>query len=155
MARGDCTGDGEIGSGTVFAGRLEVHTGETGRRSWPDEVKRRIVWESFRPGARVCEVARRYGVSPQQVTTWGRAARDGLLALPEDPGEVLGLGFVPVEVGASADTPPGATVDMAGAIEIMVGGVTVRLPGATGAQRIAEVVAALGTALGTALGARL
>lgn len=96
-------------------------------------MKGRIVWESFRPGARVCEVARRHGISPQQVTTWRRAARDGLLALPEDPGEVLGPGFVPVEVGEPADAPTGATVDMAGAIEIIAGGVTVRLSSATGA----------------------
>lgn len=147
MGRDDRTGRSEIGGGAVFAGRLEIHEGATGRRSWSEEVKGRIVWESFRPGARVCEVARRHGISPQQVTTWRRAARDGLLTLPEDPGEGLGLGFVPVEVGEPADAPTGARVDMAGAIEIIAGGVTVRLSSATGAQRIAEIAAALGARL--------
>jgi len=144
MARADFTVDGDVSSGAVFAGRLEVHAGSTGRRSWPDEVKGRIVWESFRPGARVCEVARRHGISPQQVTTWRRAAHEGLLALPEEPGEVLGLGFVPVEVGEPSGATAAATAEVAGSIEIIVGGMTVRLPAATGAQRIAEIVAALG-----------
>jgi len=39
--------------------RLEVIEGPTGRRSWPDDVKARIVLESFEAGARVNEVARR------------------------------------------------------------------------------------------------
>jgi transposase len=147
MARDDCSGRGEIGGEAVFAGRLEVHEGATGRQSWPEEVKGRIVWESFRPGARVCDVARRHGISPQQVTTWRRAARDGLLALPEDPREVLGLGFVPVEVGEPADPPPDATAEVAGGIEIIAGGVTMRLSSATGAQRVAEIAAALGALL--------
>ena len=44
------------------AHRLEVLTGPTGRRKWPDDVKARIVAESFQQGARVCDVARRNGV---------------------------------------------------------------------------------------------
>lgn len=133
--------------GAVFAGRIEVHAGTSGRRGWPEEVKGRIVRESFRPGAQVCDVARRHGIAPQQVTTWRRAARDGLLALPEDSGEVLGLGFVPVEVGEAIDAPVAAPAEVAGSIEIVAGGVTVRLPVATEAGRIAEIVAALGARL--------
>ena len=41
--------------------RLEVLEGPTGRRSWSDDVKGRIVAESFEPGARVVDVARRHG----------------------------------------------------------------------------------------------
>ena len=63
-------------------------------------------------------MARRHGIAPQQVTTWRRAARDGLLALLEDPGEVLGLGFVPVEVGEAIDAPVAAPAEVAGSIEI-------------------------------------
>jgi len=47
-----------------FAGRLEVIEGPSGRRSWPDEVKARIVRESLEPGARVSQVARRHRMSP-------------------------------------------------------------------------------------------
>ncbi|MBK1671501.1 hypothetical protein CKO28_26230 [Rhodovibrio sodomensis] len=42
-----------------------------------------MVQESFAPGASVSAVARRHGISPQQLTGWRRAARDGLL--PLDP----------------------------------------------------------------------
>jgi transposase-like protein len=31
------------------------------------------------------DVAHRHGIAPQQLTTWRRAARQGRLALPEDP----------------------------------------------------------------------
>ena len=50
--------------------RMEVLEGPTGRRSWPDEVKARIVAESFEPGARVCDVAQRHGLAPQHLSTW-------------------------------------------------------------------------------------
>ncbi|MFP3422774.1 transposase, partial [Bacillus sp. SIMBA_161] len=58
--------------------------GPTGRRRWPDAVKARIVRESFEPGGSVSAVARRHGMSPEQLTGWRRAARDGLLALDGD-----------------------------------------------------------------------
>src|SRR5690606_30448657 len=73
-----------------FAGRLEVLEGPTGRRRWPDDVKARIVAESFQPDVLVSAVAQRHGISPQQLTTWRRAARDGHLALP---GEADGPGL--------------------------------------------------------------
>ena len=41
--------------------RIEVLDGPTGRRRWPDEVKARMVAESLVPGARVCDVADKYG----------------------------------------------------------------------------------------------
>ena len=63
------------------AQRLEVLAGPTGRRKWPDDVKARIVAESFQQGARVCDVARRNGVAAQHLSTWRRLARDGKLAL--------------------------------------------------------------------------
>ncbi len=59
--------------------RMEVLEGPTGRRSWPDDVKARIVAESFEPGARVCDVARRHGLAPQHLSTWRGLARKGKL----------------------------------------------------------------------------
>jgi transposase len=41
-----------------FVGRIEVLTGATGRRRWPDEVKARIVAESYALGGRVADVAK-------------------------------------------------------------------------------------------------
>ncbi|MHC4048008.1 transposase [Bradyrhizobium sp. 23AC] len=54
----------------VTARRLEVIT-ETGRRLWfSKDDKARIVEETRVPGAVVSEIARRHGLSPQQVFTW-------------------------------------------------------------------------------------
>jgi transposase-like protein len=53
------------------------------RRRWSDEVKARIVAESFAPGAIVSEVARRHGLTPQHLSAWRKAARAGVLKLPD------------------------------------------------------------------------
>jgi transposase len=116
--------------------RLEVMAGPTGRRSWPDAVKARIVVESFAAGVRVVDVARRHGVAPQQVTSWRRQARRGALALPaESP-----LDFATLVL----DEPPAPpSVKVPAPIEIEVGGVTVRLAGDCPAARVAEIAIAL------------
>ncbi|WP_227267681.1 transposase [Roseobacter weihaiensis] len=49
--------------------RLEVLKGPSGRRTWPDDAKVRIVMESYAPGANVCDVARRHGMFPQHLST--------------------------------------------------------------------------------------
>lgn len=67
-----------------FAGRVEVIEGPSGRRSWPDDVKARIVRESLEPGATVSEVARRHRISPQHLTLWRRAARQVACRFPLD-----------------------------------------------------------------------
>lgn len=54
----------------VTARRLEVIT-ETGRRPWfSQDDKARIVGETLVPGTVVSEIARRRGLTPQQVFTW-------------------------------------------------------------------------------------
>lgn len=129
-------------SGT-YSGRLEVVGGPTGRRRWPDAVKARIVQESFAPGACVSAVARSHGISPQQLTGWRRAARDGLLPLDGDQMEAAdgAPAFVPLEIAdPAAETEPGIAGQ---AVEIVAGGVTVRLPADTAATRIATVAAEL------------
>jgi transposase len=52
-----------------YAGRIEVVTGPSGRRRWPEHVKAALVLESFRDGASVADVARRHGVSAPQLDT--------------------------------------------------------------------------------------
>jgi transposase len=50
--------------------RLEVFTGAGRRRKWSDEDKARIVAEIVASGDSVCAVARRHGLSPQQLFGW-------------------------------------------------------------------------------------
>ena len=42
------------------------------RRSWPAQVKRKIIAESFVPGASVAQVAQRYGLNANMLFTWRR-----------------------------------------------------------------------------------
>src|SRR5260370_16794395 len=63
-------------------GRVDIQVGAGHRRRWSDEVKGRIVAESYAPGAVVSEVARRHGISPQHLFVWRKAARTGVLSLP-------------------------------------------------------------------------
>ena len=114
---------------------MEVLEGPTGRRSWPDGEKIRIVRESLEPGARVCDVARRHGMTPQQLSTWRGLARRGKLNIPI-PEEDLPA-FAALEVVAEAPADPRAP------IEIEAGGVMIRLAADISAERIAEIVAAL------------
>jgi transposase len=55
--------------------RIELITGDGRRRRWSDDEKARIVVESLRPGVNISEVARRNGLSPQQLFGWRREAR--------------------------------------------------------------------------------
>jgi transposase len=128
-------------SGVERIERLEMIAGPTGRRSWSDGAKGRIVLESHGLGARVVDVARRHGVAAQQVTTWRREARQGKLALPveyEAAFAMLALEAEPKPLApAQTPAPSGAPV------EIEQDGVIVRLPSDAAPERIAAVVAAL------------
>lgn len=121
----------------VVTGRIGVVSGRTGRRRWTDEVKGRIVAESYAGEVSVSAVARRHGIVSSQLFTWWRQAREGKLALPvDDDGP-----FVPLLLEDAAAPPTLARG--AGPLEIEAGGVTVRLSLETTAARIAEIVRAL------------
>src|SRR5258708_40018533 len=81
--------------------RLEVFTGAGRRRKWSDEDKARIVAEIVASGDSVCAVARRHGLSPQQLFGWRRQLREAA-AKPSDAEE---LQFVPAGVDAGAPAP--------------------------------------------------
>ncbi|MCK1586900.1 transposase [Bradyrhizobium sp. 169] len=128
----------------VAANRLEVIT-ETGRRRWfPKDDKARIVEETLAPDAVVSDVARRHGLTPQQVFTWRRQARQ-VPAVKADE-----LQFVPAVV----DAPAAAVVPErkarrcrakpeSGSIEIEIDGVTIRAGGGADPAMIAAIVHAL------------
>jgi transposase len=63
--------------------RIEVFTGAGRRRIWSVDQKAAIVAESCVSGASVCEVARRHGLTPQQLFSWRRQARETSRILEE------------------------------------------------------------------------
>nr|WP_309504620.1 transposase [uncultured Roseovarius sp.] len=124
-----------------FLTRLGVEVSQAGNRRWPDHVKARIVAETLVPGATVNVVARRYDLRPNQLSAWRRMAKDGDLVLPAPEGEVEFAPLVVIDV----DAPPVEEPETAPpVIEIVAGAVSVRLDGATPADRIADIVRALG-----------
>jgi len=100
--------------------RLEVFTGTGRRRSWTREQKAQIVAETCAAGATVSAVARRHGLTAQQLFAWRRKAEQGGVQIARADG----LEFASIVVGAPSPqghhAPP--------AIEVVVGALTVRIP---------------------------
>ena len=127
--------------------RFEVINGALGRRRWSADERAQILEETLAPGAVVSAVARRHGLSPQQLFTWRREARKAAAALPA---------FVPAVI-----TPEPAATEPAlakaprqrvrrsssrrrmAAIEVDVGGVKVRIENGASPATIAAVIGAL------------
>ena len=138
-----------------FVGRYEVVEPRRGNRRWPDDMKARIVAESFEPGVRVADVARRHDVVPHQLSFWRRQAREGLLALPFEamsgPSEI-GDGepaFVPLAIAAEpsetvnvlAPPLPAAVLSV---LTLEIGpDVVMRVPGDVPVERVAALVQAV------------
>jgi transposase len=126
--------------------RLEVFTGAGRRRKWSNEDKARIVAEIVASGDSVCAVARRHGLSPQQLFGWRRQLRDAGHSEAEE------VRFVPAIVDEFAPAPALGEERKAprrksgpdiGIIEIEVDGVTIRVGPGSDANMIAAVVRAL------------
>ena len=125
--------------------RLEVFTGAGRRRTWRDEDKARIVAEIATSGDSVCAVARRHGLSPQQLFGWRRQLRDS----EAERSEADGMQFVPAVVDAGSSAVPQrralrckAEVS-AGTIEVEIDGVTVRVGRGENAKTLMAVLRAL------------
>ena len=120
--------------------RIEVFTGAGRRRSWSTAEKAAIVAESYGAGETVCAVARRHGLTPQQLFTWRRLARRPALAVPPM--------FVPAVVEPTEPEPPMRPVSprrprrrrsRSDGIELEIAGVEVRV-GADAKPRTIEAV---------------
>ena len=128
--------------------RFEVINGAGGRRRWSADDRARILEETIQPGAKVSEVARRHGLTPQQVFTWRREARRALEAVGESAAP---LAFVPALIEAPPAEPPPAAAPRsrrsrrrgAAGIELEIAGVVVRVGAGASPEAIAAVIGAL------------
>jgi transposase len=128
--------------------RLEIFTGGGRRRKWSEEDKARIVAEIVASGDSVCAVARRHGLSPQQLFGWRRQLRESAAG----HSEAEELQFVPAVVDVVVQAPavrgrrkaPRCKSEPdAGTIEVEVNGVTIRAGRGADANTIAAIVQAL------------
>jgi transposase len=103
--------------------RIDVIAGAGGRRRWTVDDKARIVAERLEAGAAVSVVARRHGLTPQQLFGWRREGRKRSEASddegPSVVSAVMGLPWAPERRRQQA--APMAT------IEFDMGGVRVRI----------------------------
>ena len=102
--------------------RFEVITGAERRRRWSEDEKAVIVAESLDAETSISAVARRHGLHLNQLFCWRRQFRIG--STVREPG-VGGGGFIPV-----APAP----------IDILVGGLTVRVTGPVDAEALRGVL---------------
>lgn len=127
--------------------RFEVIDGAAGRRRWSPDDRARILEETFVPGAVVSAVARRHGLTPQQLFTWRREARQAAAALPAFVPAVVAP--EPVEMVPACAEPPrrrtrrSSSRRRAVGIEVEAGGVTVRIGDGASPATIAAVIGAL------------
>ena len=131
----------------LFAGWRSFN-GIGGRRRWSVDDKARIIDETLAPGVVVSEVARRHGLTPQQVFGWRRTARRSV-----DGSDDAGMPrFVPAvveqpkhEAARKRRKPRRASRsgDATGIIEMEIGGVAVRVGRGAEAKTVAAVIHAL------------
>ena len=125
--------------------RLEVFTGSGRRRTWTPAQKAEILAESYESGEKVSAVARRHGLTPQQLFGWRREAqRRARRRAAIDEAAARGQAFAPVvveEVRRRSEAPiepdpSGGTT----AIEILIGAATVRVAPGIDAATLATVL---------------
>lgn len=157
--------DADADVGVMAVRRLELITGTGRRRQWSQNDKARLVIESLKPGANVSEVARRHGLSPQQLFGWRREAR-ALMAeevaasnapaseqarscsprepkaaalTPADPAPA----FASVVIAGSPSPPSPPAPPASGRIEIVIGDTVVRVVGQVETAHLTAVLRAV------------
>jgi transposase len=124
--------------------RLEVITGTGRRRRFSEDYKAGIVEETLVPGAVVSDVARRHGLTPQQLFGWRRQARQAASGSDTETPQ-----FVPAVVAAplleravrGGRRKRTRRVDRtSGRIEVEIEGVTVRIGRGAEAKTVAAVL---------------
>ena len=149
------------GGGVMDVRRIELITGAGRRRRWSSEDKARIVEESLASGVSVSEIARRHGLSPQQLFAWRRQARALLHETGNAPRPSRRGGGQSATPGICTDAPAFAPVVITGsgrsspqvssrppavvsnAIEIAIGDAVVRVIGQTETEALVAVLRAV------------
>ena len=125
--------------------RFEIINGAMGRRRWSADDRARILEETLAPGAVVSAVARRHGLTPQQLFAWRRAVRKRVEA--EMPPAFVPAVVVAPEPVETKDPKPRTKRRAArrhtAAIELEASGVTVRIGDGASPATIAAVIRAL------------
>jgi transposase len=116
------------------ARRIEVFTGTGRRRRWSSDEKARILEETLLPGSVVSEVARRHGITSQQLFGWRRSARGGAIERAD------ASGFAPVMLEAVAEKPGPSD---GAVLEIIVGAMIARIPLSADGATLARIIRAL------------
>ena len=131
------------------ARRLEVFTGSGRRRKWAPAQKAEILAELYESGDTVSAVARRHGLTPQQLFGWRREARRRAKGSAAN-NELTGRGataFVPVVVEEAlpslAESAPAKEGGGAPVIEIVIGAATVRVAPGIDAATLTAVLRAV------------
>jgi transposase len=110
------------------------------RRMRSKAERRRIVEETFEPGASVARVARAHEVNANQVFNWRRLYREGRLA--ESPtNALLPVQITPTEQKSPRRRTPRRVVD--GTIDIDLGHARIRVLGAADPECVRAALAAL------------
>jgi transposase len=126
--------------------RIEVFTGSGRRRVWSDEDKSRIVAESFVEGETVSGVARRHGLTAQQLFGWRRAARNAPGVAPASAQPLFAPAIIEPDRVNPARVPRGrGPVRATGAIELEIDGVNIRVGRGADAKTVTAVLRALKT----------
>lgn len=111
-----------------------------GHRLWSTDLKAQIVSESLRPGTTVKEVADRFGVRANYLSSWRTLARQGKLVLPVIRQE---MAFTQLVLDTADSMPPVQAHDCA---EIIFGSVTIRLEHGASADRIITIASGIAVA---------
>lgn len=117
------------------------------RRRWPEAAKRKIVEETFEPGASVAIVARRYELNANVVFAWRRLYRAGETgtASPEKTARLIPVNVIAPESSIPRTRGrPRIQAPQSESIEILLaGGTQLRFSGNLAREALEQIIAAV------------
>jgi transposase len=126
--------------------RIELITGAERRRNRSPDEKAAIVAESMVPGAVIAGVARRHGLSPQQLYGWRSTLRANAHKQSEPAFSPIVVDERSAAVGRRGDRTMGSEApgdNLAPSIELTIGAARVIIRGSADGRTLATVLKAL------------